>query len=112
MAAEFTSAATLFSITAKHLQEHLFNKSNPGKMSRPVGEADRPMQSVSPIHIAACAQKEQSGSFSYFLHISVTTGMTMGRRRVWRQTVFETASWIASFRRLMSACVSASRPML
>jgi hypothetical protein len=30
----------------------------PGKMSRPVGVADRPMQSVSPILIAACAQKE------------------------------------------------------
>jgi len=33
-------------------------------MSSPVGDADRAMQSVSPIHIAACAQKEPPGSFS------------------------------------------------
>ena len=46
------------------------------------------------------------------LHISVITGMTIGRRRVWRQTVLETASWIASFSRLTSACVSANRPIL
>ena len=38
-----------------------------GKISSPVGEADRAMQSVSPILIAACAQKEPSGSFSYVL---------------------------------------------
>jgi hypothetical protein len=36
-------------------------------------------------------------------HISVMTGMTMGCRRVFLYTVFETASWIASFRVLTSA---------
>ncbi|HEY4913395.1 MAG TPA: hypothetical protein VIJ91_05725 [Candidatus Dormibacteraeota bacterium] len=35
-------------------------------MSRHVGAADLSMQSVSPILIAACAQKEPPGSFSYF----------------------------------------------
>ena len=41
-------------------------KSHPGRMSRPVGEADRAMRSVSPILPAPGAQKEPSGSFLYF----------------------------------------------
>src|SRR2546429_10025345 len=40
------------------------------------------------------------------LHISVSTWITIGRRRGCPETVFCTASWIASWCRLSSGCES------
>src|ERR1700680_1813496 len=61
MAAEFTSAATLFPFTAQHHQEPLFSKSHPRKVSRRLGEANAPMQSVGPILHAPGAQRKPPG---------------------------------------------------
>jgi hypothetical protein len=57
LAGEFTSAATPRRDSSPSSQGGTFSKSNPGRMSSPVGEADRAMQSVGPILLALARRR-------------------------------------------------------